>query len=309
MVAIKFPRSDRLSFSSDKFLEEGRSVARLDHPSIVKVYNIEETEDGLPFAVMEYIEGPTLHQVINDEGLKFSVAITLLIQIAEALDYAHSRTLIHRDLKPSNVIITKERDRAKLMDFGMALHDLTPEESLLDIPEGTPPYMAPEQIRGENHRLDRRTDIWGFGAMMYVMLTGQRPFAGKDLKLLASKICQSDPTPPRRINPDVPNELERICLKCLEKLMSARDQSRRNKSFQTPDTEFGQILAAMREPLMLELPGKGEITDQQTRYLATWRDFDRQHFFDQLEALGTALQSDPFVNAPPVVIDQDENGE
>jgi serine/threonine protein kinase/formylglycine-generating enzyme required for sulfatase activity len=224
-VAIKFPRSDRHHPVDNRFLEEGRSIARMDHPSIVRVYDVEKTEDGLPFAVMEYVEGPTLDRYINDNGLQFSVALRLLIQIAEALEYAHSRTLIHRDLKPANVIVTKAGERVKLMDFGMALHDLTPEENLSEIPEGTPPYMAPEQVRGENHRLDRRTDIWGFGTMMYVMLTGQRPFHGKDLNELVGRICVSDPLPPRRVNPDVPRELERICLKCLEKLMNARYQS------------------------------------------------------------------------------------
>ena len=110
------------------------------------------------------------------------------------------------------------------MDFGLAIHDLTPDEHMPSNPEGTPPYMSPEQIRGENHRIDRRTDIWAFGVLMYVMLTGQKPFAGDKLSELLKKICLEDPKRPVALNSQVPSELERICLKCLEKLMSHRYQ-------------------------------------------------------------------------------------
>ena len=224
-VAIKFPRPDRISALSKSFLEEGRSVARLDHPSIIKLYNIEETDEGLPFAVMEYVEGPNLQMVIQREGLAFSQAIKYLIQVASALEYAHGQTLIHRDLKPANVIISQDGQTAKLMDFGLALHDLTPEELMTRNPEGTPPYMSPEQIRGENHRLDGRTDIWGFGVMMYVMLTGRKPFAGQTTQAIINSICHDEPRALRDINRQVPLELQRICLKCLEKLMGSRYQS------------------------------------------------------------------------------------
>ena len=152
-VAIKIPRRDRPAIHRDKFFEEGRSVARLNHPSIVNVYDIEETDQGLPFAVLEFVEGPTLHQVIRRSGLTFSRAVEYLVQIGEALVYAHGKTLIHRDLKPANVIIAEDGNRAKLMDFGMALHDLTPEENLSRFPEGTPPYMSPETGAGRKSSL------------------------------------------------------------------------------------------------------------------------------------------------------------
>ena len=226
-VAIKYPRLERGDAPKAIFLEEGRSVARLDHPSIVRIYNIEETDDGNPFVVMEYVEGPTLRTVIHEKGLTFSTSLDYLIQIAEALAYAHGQTLIHRDLKPANVIVTADGLNAKLMDFGMAIHDLTPDERLPTRPEGTPAYMSPEQVRGEGHRLDGRTDIWAFGVLTYVMLTGQKPFRAEQMAELIREICLKEPKPPRRINPSVPEELERICLKCLEKLMSSRFQSTR----------------------------------------------------------------------------------
>lgn len=225
-VAIKIPRLEGGSPRLNSFLEEGRSVARLDHPSIVRVYDFEEGNGDEPaFVVMEYVKGPTLRKVITKKGLTFTTSIKYLIQIAEALSYAHSQTLVHRDLKPENVIISAETDQAKLMDFGMALHDLTPEESISRSPEGTPPFMAPEQVRGENHRIDRRTDLWAFGVLMYIMLTGRKPFPQKKISKLVDAICLEDPASLRSRNPDVPPELERICLKCLEKLMNARYQT------------------------------------------------------------------------------------
>ena len=224
-VAIKLPRFESNSSRRNSFIEEGRSVARLSHPSIVKIYNIEEAENGDPFVVMEFVEGPTLRDVIEKQGLTYSTSLKYLIQLAEALNYAHQETLIHRDIKPANVVVSSAEDVAKLMDFGMAIHDLTPDARMPSHPEGTPPYMAPEQVRGENHRLDFRTDIWAFGVLMYIMLTGRKPFTGKKLSELVEKICLDEPRTPRSINKTVPAELERICLKCLEKLMSSRYQS------------------------------------------------------------------------------------
>lgn len=221
-VAIKFPRADRIQELGDTFLEEARSVARLDHPSIIRIYNVEESDDGVPLAVMEFVQGPTLHQLIRDAGLTWSAAVRYLIQIASALRYAHDQSLIHRDVKPANVLIAEASDTARLSDFGMALHDLTPEHSLGDRPQGTPPYMSPEQVRGENHRLDCRTDIWAFGVMMYVIFTGKKPFAGPSIEELVHQICHVDPVPPRDLNRDISVELERICLRCLEKLARSR---------------------------------------------------------------------------------------
>jgi serine/threonine protein kinase len=223
-VAIKFPRLDKFEKHALAFLEEARSVARLDHTSIVRVYNVEQTDDGWPFVVMEYVEGPTLAKVIREGGLTFVEVLRYFVQLGEALAYAHGETLIHRDIKPANVIISKKDDVAKLADFGMALHDLTPEENLADCPQGTPPYMSPEQLRGENHRLDRRTDIWGFGVLMYTVLTGKKPFSGDELSELVKNICRSEPVAPTEYNRTIPIELERICLRCIEKLMRDRYQ-------------------------------------------------------------------------------------
>ncbi len=223
-VAIKLPHLHKFADHALSFLEEARSVARLDHPSIIRVYNVEQMENGLPFVVMEFVEGPTLAKVLRTEGLTIPQTVRYLLQIAHALNYAHGMTLIHRDIKPANVILSSKDDIAKLADFGMALHDLTPEETLPTCPQGTPPYMAPEQLRGENHRLDHRTDIWGFGVLMYTLLCGQKPFNSKALPGLVRAICSEDPISLREINRDVPAELERICFNCLEKLMKDRYQ-------------------------------------------------------------------------------------
>lgn len=262
-VAIKIPRPEKVEDVHASFLEEGRAVAKLDHVSIVRVFNIETTDDGIPFAVMEFVEGPTLRKLIRDKYLTIDRSVEILIQIAEALEYAHDKSLIHRDLKPANVIIADDSGRAKLMDFGMALHDLTPEENLTSLAEGTPPYMAPEQIRGENHRLDRRTDIWGFGTLMYLMLTGHKPFRGEDVYELMNRICSVDPIAPCRINPKIPTELERICLKCLSKLMNSRYSSMKQLQ---EDLEVFQTGSAGMNPGR-PLDSKYE-TDESTRSTA-----------------------------------------
>lgn len=276
-VAIKFPRLDKFDEHAVTFLEEARSVARLDHRSIIQVHNVEQTDDGWPFVVMEFVGGPTLAEVVRGEGLTYAQAVRYLIQITDALAYAHDQTLIHRDIKPANVIISNKDDTAKLADFGMALHDLTPEETLADCPQGTPPFMAPEQIRGENHRLDRRTDIWGLGVLMYIVLTNKRPFNADSLPDLVRKICREDPVPLGEINGEVPRELERICLKCLEKLMKDRYQNASLiaedlRAFETDWQEIdGESLSSSKIKLPQESPSdSNQTTNKSTRSSQRW---------------------------------------
>ncbi len=224
-VAIKVPRWDKpLSHDAhDRFLYEGRMLAQVNHPSIVTVYDVAATDDDIPFVVMEYIEGRSLNEVLKSRELDQENSLEVLLKIAEALREAHKQSIIHRDLKPANVIIDKDGE-IHLVDFGLALHDeLTAIESESGIP-GTPGFMAPEQIRGENHRIDGQTDVWAFGVMMYVMLVDKMPFKGKD-RDLARAICYRNPKPLRQLNDHVSKQLERICLRCLQKLMDERYQS------------------------------------------------------------------------------------
>ena len=226
-VAIKVPRWDRplTTNAIERFLKEGKLLAQVDHPSIVAVHDLGTTEDGIPFVVMQYVDGRTLGKLLKSKKIPYDRMLRLLMQIAVALREAHKETIVHRDFKPSNVIID-DQGKIHLVDFGMALHD---DLTLGDFRQrgvmGTPLYMAPEQIRGENHRIDGRTDIWAFGVTMYQMLTGRPPFRDKEAENLKHAICRINPRPLRQLNENIPAELERICLRCLSKLMDDRYQS------------------------------------------------------------------------------------
>ncbi len=223
-VAIKVPRPDRNPGPEglDRFRQEARTLARIrNHPSIVTVYDVGETNDGVVYAVMEFVKGQTLSDYLANHEVSLDEALQILMKIASALKAAHQATVVHRDLKPSNVILDREGN-ITLVDFGLALHDDLTWSDLGNVVEGTPKYMAPEQIRGENHRIDGQTDIWAFGVIMYRMMTGKHPFRASDNRELARVIRYKEPAPPRQLNPKVPKEIERICLKCLSKMIGDR---------------------------------------------------------------------------------------
>ncbi len=225
-VAIKVPRWDKplSNQASSNFLREGQMLAQVDHPGIVSVFDHGVTDDGISFVVMQFIEGQTLAEIIKAGIIDQRLAINYLIRIAHALQAAHKKSLTHRDLKPSNVIVDSQGD-VHLVDFGLALHDdLLPLEAGNET-AGTPSWMSPEQVRGENHLIDGQADIWALGVTMYQLLVGRLPFRGRDSRELARAICYRNPKPPRQLNESISRELERICLRCLQKLMDDRYHS------------------------------------------------------------------------------------
>lgn len=223
-VAIKVPRWDRSLGEGEveKFLREGRLLAKADHPGIVRVHDVGITDEGIPFVVMQYIEGISMSQALKVRPFSIAEAVELLLKVGDSLLHAHKCGLVHRDLKPGNIILGTD-GRVHLVDFGLALHDqLTPNELGEENVAGTPSFMAPEQIRGENHLVDGQTDIWAFGVIMYLILVGRLPFRGTTVKELTRAICYKNPRPPRQLDDKIPRELERICLKCLAKLIEDR---------------------------------------------------------------------------------------
>lgn len=215
-VAIKVPRRGQLTETeTEKFLREARTAAQLRHPNIVKVHEVGREGDRV-FIVSDFIDGVTLAEFLQVRTLNFRQATELCIKLANALHEAHQQGVIHRDLKPGNIMIDHDGE-PYLMDFGLAKREvgevtMTQEGQIM----GTPAYMSPEQARGESKRVDRRTDIYSLGVVLFELLTGERPFRG-DTRMLIYQLLSEDAVSPRKLNEKVPKDLETICLRCLEK--------------------------------------------------------------------------------------------
>jgi serine/threonine protein kinase/formylglycine-generating enzyme required for sulfatase activity len=221
-VAIKVPSRKALEklVDIDSYLVEAQTVAALDYPHIVTVYDVGRTLDGSIYVVSKFIDGCSLAQWIKNTPLDFEEIAKLLEQIAGALHHAHQRRLIHRDIKPANILIEESSGTPYVADFGLAIRE---EDYLQDGRiAGTPSYMSPEQIRGEGHRLDRRSDLFSLGVVMYWMLTGRLPFPGKTYTEVSHEITSLEPPAPRSLKEEIPVELERICIKLIRKRVSER---------------------------------------------------------------------------------------
>ena len=245
-LALSGPQADEFR---ERFYREARAAGGLSHPGIVTIFDVGE-QDGVPYLVMEFIEGRTLAEAAkNGQRFTFERVCEIGQQVAEALAYAHKHGVIHRDIKPANILLTSQEkygiERPKITDFGVAklgAAQLTSTGQIL----GSPAFMPPEQFTGAP--IDGRSDLFSLGVILYWMATGEYAFPGETITAISYKVVNTEPVPPRKLNPAVPSGFDQIILKCLAKAPSDRYATGEDLARDLAALRAGRPTAELRAP-------------------------------------------------------------
>ena len=278
---------NQLAAFLERFRRETDAAASLEHPNIITVYEYGEY-NGLAYLVMPYISGGTLRDVMEREGaLALPKALSYLEQLAAALDFAHVRGVIHRDIKPANVLLTPE-ERLLLTDFGLVKISVEGKEALRHLtgpgaPVGTPDYMSPEQVLGD--QVDGRADLYSLGVILYQMVTGTTPFQAETPMQIAAQHLQVAPTPPRLLRPDLPLPAEQVMLRAMAK----RPADRYPTGHELVAAFLAGLIETSAQPAFSSLPAEDK---------TSMRSFKTGSLFDPSWQTGTSLEADPRLDKP-----------
>jgi serine/threonine protein kinase len=322
-VALKFlpPELADDHRALERFRREARAASALNHPHICTIYDIDEA-DGQPFIAMELLEGQTLREALGSKlpavgrpapRLPVVEVLRIALQLADALEAAHGKGIVHRDLKPANIFLTS-RGAAKVLDFGLAKVPAGPHDGVSEAPTatgdwataagtvvGTVGYMSPEQARGE--ALDARTDLFSLGVVLYEMATGTAPFSGTTPGAVLSQILSKPPTPPTRLRPELPIELERVIAKALEKDREFRYQSacdlftdltRLKREQDSGPTTARGVADSARVPSLAVLPFANLSADKDNEYFSDGLAEDIINALTQLPGLRVMARTSAF---------------
>ncbi|MBI5658456.1 MAG: serine/threonine protein kinase [Nitrosomonadales bacterium] len=220
-----------------RFYQEAKAAGRLSHPNIVTVFDVGKSGD-IAYIAMEFLQGRELRDILNDgKRIPVEQALDIVVQVAQGLAYAHEHNIVHRDVKPSNIMVVRD-GHVKITDFGIARMESASVRTQTGMVLGSPKYMSPEQVMGK--QIDRRSDIFSLGVMLYEVLAGQVPFAGENINAIMYQILNTVPPPPGALNPEVPGMLNFIVAKALAKEVADRYQNAK---------EFANDLRACRDKM------------------------------------------------------------
>ena len=226
-VALKALRRDYVNddYFVQRFFKEAVAIGRLSHPNIVTVYDVGQ-DQGTIFIAMELLEGRALNDLLKERPFSMGEIVSIGMQVAGALDYAHGRGIVHRDIKPANIMLTEE-NQVKITDFGIAhVEDVSSTlQTQAGVILGTPVYMSPEQVLGTPP--DGRSDLYALGVILYELAAGKRPFAGPNMTVIFNQVTRETPPAPISVNPSMPKALSDLIMKCLEKNPDRRYQTGR----------------------------------------------------------------------------------